>query len=181
MNMDILNKWLTLVANAGVIAGIIFLSIEVGQQSESIDQSNRIANAQFLADDWAYRMNGYELKLSDNLPDSLHKAVFNPQAITTEDLMTLEAYYIWEWMRALQQEALILAGFSQSGFPALGTEWTFQILNNEIALKWWNDNQGGLLSTFPELRDTINMNLERVEENHSQMLKLRIEELGNIK
>jgi hypothetical protein len=36
MNFDNLNKWLTLIANIGVLAGIIFLSLE-------IDQSNRIA------------------------------------------------------------------------------------------------------------------------------------------
>jgi len=38
MNTDKLNKWLTLVANLGVIAGIIFLAFE-------IQQSNRIAIA----------------------------------------------------------------------------------------------------------------------------------------
>ena len=36
MNIDNLNKWLTLIANLGVLAGIVFLSLE-------IDQSNRIA------------------------------------------------------------------------------------------------------------------------------------------
>jgi len=36
MNFDNLNRWLTLVANLGVLAGIVFLSLE-------IDQSNRIA------------------------------------------------------------------------------------------------------------------------------------------
>ncbi len=36
MNLDRANKWLTLMANVGVLAGIIFLSLE-------ISQSNRIA------------------------------------------------------------------------------------------------------------------------------------------
>ena len=36
MKLDQVNKWLTLMANAGVLAGIIFLSLE-------INQSNRIA------------------------------------------------------------------------------------------------------------------------------------------
>lgn len=36
MNLDSINKWLTLVANLGVLVGIIFLSME-------INQSNRIA------------------------------------------------------------------------------------------------------------------------------------------
>ena len=36
MNLDKLNKWLTLAANLGVIAGIIFLGIEISQNTDSI-------------------------------------------------------------------------------------------------------------------------------------------------
>ncbi len=43
MNLDNLNKWLTLTANIGVIAGIAFLAVEIGQQRESIDRANIIA------------------------------------------------------------------------------------------------------------------------------------------
>ena len=159
MNLDNLNKWLTLTANLGVIVGIIFLSIEVSQQNEAIKQSNQIANAQFLADDFAYRLEGYDLRLNDTLPDSLHTAVFNPDELEAKDLMLLEAYYTREWARALQQASLIEEGFSQTGISALATEWIFQILTYEIALNWWQNNQNGYLSTFPELRDAINMNL----------------------
>ena len=45
MNLDSLNKWLTLVANFGVIAGIIFLAIEVGQNQASLDETNAINRA----------------------------------------------------------------------------------------------------------------------------------------
>jgi len=34
MNIDSINKWLMLAANLGVIAGIIFLAIEINQNSE---------------------------------------------------------------------------------------------------------------------------------------------------
>jgi hypothetical protein len=36
MNLDSLNKWLTLSANAGVIAGIVFLAIEISQNTIAI-------------------------------------------------------------------------------------------------------------------------------------------------
>ena len=45
MNLDNLNKWLTLVANIGVLAGIIFLAIEVGQNQSSLDETNAINRA----------------------------------------------------------------------------------------------------------------------------------------
>ena len=41
MNLDSLNKWLMLAANLGVIAGIIFLAIEINQNSLSTQAQTR--------------------------------------------------------------------------------------------------------------------------------------------
>jgi len=38
-----INKWLTLVANFGVIAGILFLAVEVRQNQESLNEANVIS------------------------------------------------------------------------------------------------------------------------------------------
>ena len=40
--MDIVNKWLMLAANLGVIAGIIFLSIEISQNNEALEAQARM-------------------------------------------------------------------------------------------------------------------------------------------
>lgn len=42
MNLDNLNKWLTLASNLGVLIGIIFLTVEINQNQESIDLQNSI-------------------------------------------------------------------------------------------------------------------------------------------
>jgi len=39
MNLDTINKWLTLIANFGVVAGIFFLAIEIRQNQESLELS----------------------------------------------------------------------------------------------------------------------------------------------
>ena len=58
MNLDNLNKWLTLIANVGVIAGILFLAYEIRQntqmmQAAAIQESTNIAREQlyFMAGD----------------------------------------------------------------------------------------------------------------------------------
>lgn len=53
MKMDELNKWLTLAANVGVIAGIVFLGLEIQQntrtiQASSIQESTNVARQQIL-------------------------------------------------------------------------------------------------------------------------------------
>lgn len=42
MSLDSLNRWLTLLANIGVIAGIVFLAIEVRQNQLMLEESNRL-------------------------------------------------------------------------------------------------------------------------------------------
>ena len=42
MNFDNLNKWLTLLANIGVIAGIVFLSVELQQNNKLLESQARL-------------------------------------------------------------------------------------------------------------------------------------------
>jgi len=43
VNLENLNQWLSLAANIGVIGGIIFLAVEIGQNRESLDQANTLS------------------------------------------------------------------------------------------------------------------------------------------
>jgi hypothetical protein len=51
MELDRLNRWLTLVANLGVAIGIIFLAIEIGQNERSLEEANRINRVMARVDD----------------------------------------------------------------------------------------------------------------------------------
>jgi hypothetical protein len=46
MDTDKLNRWMTLVANFGVIAGLIFLAVEIRQNTASLDESRTQARLQ---------------------------------------------------------------------------------------------------------------------------------------
>ena len=45
MNADKINRWLTLIANISVVAGIVFLAVEVRQNTESQKEAIRFAQA----------------------------------------------------------------------------------------------------------------------------------------
>ena len=45
MTSQSFNRWVTLGANVGVIAGIIFLAVEIRQNTDSLDESRRLASA----------------------------------------------------------------------------------------------------------------------------------------
>ena len=61
MNTDSVNKWLTLAANIGVIAGIIFLAIEVQQNNEALGVQARLSRENVLREGIARRMLSPEL------------------------------------------------------------------------------------------------------------------------
>ena len=43
MEMEKLNQWLTLLANVGVLVGIVFLAIEIRQNTNNLEMNRQIA------------------------------------------------------------------------------------------------------------------------------------------
>ncbi len=57
MNLNKINPWLTLLANFGVIAGIVFLAVEIGQNSEMMRAQTRTQLAEELTELFSANMN----------------------------------------------------------------------------------------------------------------------------
>ena len=83
MNLDRLNRWLTLGANVGVLAGMVFLGFEIRQNSEALLAGSR---QDLLAAD---------LQLLDNLMD--YPQLYDPantKNLTGEDLSRRDVYFV---------------------------------------------------------------------------------------
>jgi hypothetical protein len=71
MKMDGLNKWLTLIANMGVLAGVIFLGIETNQNTRSFE-----ASAYRDLTDRLIEINSSNVNRLELIPDEVTEAVF---------------------------------------------------------------------------------------------------------
>jgi hypothetical protein len=83
MKMDSLNKWLTLSANLGVLAGIIFLGLEIQQNSDALLAGSR----QDLLE--------ADLGVLDNLME--YPQLYNPatnDSLTGNDAVRREVYFV---------------------------------------------------------------------------------------
>ena len=60
MDSEKLNKWLALLANVGVIAGIVFLAIEIRQNSDAIRAQTRAQLAEEVTELFSVNMNDKE-------------------------------------------------------------------------------------------------------------------------
>ena len=83
MNLDRVNRWLTLGANIGVLAGIVFLGFEIRQNSEALLAGSR------------QDLLGADLQVLDNLMD--YPQFFYPTEtgnLTGDDLTRRDIYFV---------------------------------------------------------------------------------------
>ncbi len=85
MNFDQLNKWLTLVANFGVIGGLVLVAMQMNFNTETIRLQNDLElNRAIAAGELAY--------LGDSAPTAWANAVLHPADLTDAQLGQVWAY-----------------------------------------------------------------------------------------
>ena len=95
MNSDQFARWLTIGANIGVVVGIIFLAIELHQNSELLESQASITYAQARTDSLNNQIQ------NENLLETLVKAR-DGGSLSPLELARLEIYYraifvMWDW------------------------------------------------------------------------------------
>jgi len=86
MNMEKLNQWLTLIANIGVVAGILFLAIEIRTSTET----NRIAIQQNYSGNW--------LQINTQMANNSDLATLVDKAFRGEPLSAIEQRQFGAWV-----------------------------------------------------------------------------------
>lgn len=137
--MDKLNQWLTLAANIGVIAGIVFLGLE-------LQQNNRLLNSQALYDMMQNRQSYWYAQLQvPGLADKLARAM-DGATLTTEEETEIEvlirvAMISWEFEYkqfengSLSKDDLPLAAWKQN-------------LQSPVYRDVWNNSTNRFSPTF---------------------------------
>jgi hypothetical protein len=91
MNADRLNKWLSLAANFGVIAGIIFLGLELRQNSELMRAQSRTEMSQDTIDLLTMNVN------DEKYLDTMTRALAGDELTEVEESQFRRTYYGWMW------------------------------------------------------------------------------------
>ena len=167
MNWNKANHFLQIGANLGILLGLLLVGVQ-------INESNRIANAQFIADDYTVTMTSYELIIGESLSGAWARASSNSSELTDEDIVVIDAFLSREWFKSRRERDIAATEIKQFEIQREITQWVFAYLGNETALRWF-ESAGGLINTFPELKDGINRALAERPDSHSQSHKSRIE------
>jgi hypothetical protein len=117
LNTDNINKWLTLVANLAVVAGIVFVALELNQNSRMMKTQTRNAITESIL---GFQFDGVET----GLRDLATRGNANPSALTAEESQKLLQFYVsnfrlWENIHYQYRNGV----FDEEEFDAERNSW----------------------------------------------------------
>jgi len=147
LNNDRLNRWMTVGSNLAVLVGLIFLIVEIRQNSA-------IAEAQFYLD-MRDTSNAVETAfLGDNLSEVWAKSVIDPGALTPSEIRVMDAFLssrmgVYVEMLELEKLGYLNPGDTQFRIQQGGPYY----FGNKFAQEWWKltselDDYGAELSSM---------------------------------
>ena len=147
MLTDKVNRWLTLSANTGVIAGLILVAVQ-------INQNTQITKAQIVNDYYLADMNLELAMMGDEPAVSWTKAVYTPNELNHVDAAVLDRYFNYGMVQINRLQKMHEMGLADD-------DWEDRIyylswhLGNEVGRRWWENYKEGRSDDFVHKVDEI--------------------------
>ena len=128
MKIERINHWITLIANLGVVAGVVFLALEMQQNNELLIQDSRYSMLENQKD-WKFFLNG-DPEVARLIYTAKPEELSEVEKLRRFDILSgLLLTWQWEWEQS--QSGL----FGESKLPVEGfrTLWKSQHVNLEWA------------------------------------------------
>ncbi len=147
MDWSALNSWIGVIANLGVIAGLILVAVQIRQNTE-------ITKAQ-VANDWFMADMQLELAMmGENPAESWIKAVYEPGELDRRDAAILDRYFNYGVVQVQRLQRMHELGMADK-------QWTERIgylrwhLGNDVGRRWWSHFRPGFEPKFAAMVDGI--------------------------
>ena len=147
MESETINRWLTLAANIGVIAGLILVAIQINQNTQIT--KTQIANDYFLAD-----MTLELAMMGENPATAWRKAVYAPDELTAEDAVILDRYFNYGLVQIHRLQEMDKMGMAHEGWEER-VDYLRWHLGNEVGRRWWEEVKDGYSEEFRSQVDNI--------------------------
>ena len=140
MDTDKLNKWFSLIANIGVLAGIVFLAVE-------LQQNNEILEAQARRDQLEFRSKGGAMLIANpGLAGIAYKARNGEELSPSEQFKfaqwTYQIFRAWEWQFTEYLEGML----TEDELPTVG--WANQFKDYSLMRSNWYARKANLSPEF---------------------------------
>jgi len=147
MDLGDVDSWLGILANLGVIAGLVMVALQIRQNTE-------ITKAQ-VANDWYMADMQLELAMmGENPARSWTRAVFSPQDLDEHDAAVLDRYFNFGLVQVQRLERMHQLGMADE-------RWKERVgylrwhLGNEVGRRWWAHFRGEFSADFASMVDAL--------------------------
>ena len=139
MTSEKLVKWLQILGNFGLIAGLGLVALQIQQNTD-------IAKAQMISDDRAVLVALKIAVIGENPAVALSKAMDSPDELTTEDMIVLDNLQMANFYHKSRNEMLSNMGFGviteQFSNPENGAIATvMEFLRNPYGIAWYEQQK----------------------------------------
>ena len=153
MDLGQLNSWLGIVANLGVVVGLVLVALQ-------IRQNTRITKAQ-VANDWFLADMQLELAMMGENPASAWaKAVVAPDDLDDREAAVLDRYFNFGLVQIQRLQKMHELGVADAQWMERASYLSWH-LGNEVGRRWWSHFRGGFPDEFAAMVDHI---LEEADE-----------------
>jgi len=152
MDMDRLNRWITLGANTGILIGLILVGYEIRQNSA-------LVRAQIVATAFSDQKALAIAQIGDDYPAALARSVEEPRSVTLKDVAVLQAALeaqLVEYRRdGIMEEVGVFNGRWRQDIPYMSRPFTtpmgriFWSYWYDGKIDWMRDVQTAIESTEP--------------------------------
>jgi hypothetical protein len=159
MDLEQLNSWLAVVANLGVVGGLVLVALQ-------IRQNTRITKAQ-VANDWFLADMQLELAMmGENPAATWAKAVFSPDELDYHDAAVLDRYFNFGLVQIQRLQKMHELGVADAEWMQRASYLSWH-LGNEVGRRWWGHFRAGFPDDFARMVDDI---LRKVDTENAAAL-----------
>ena len=168
VNSDRLNRWLTLGANVGILAGLILVAVQIQQNSQLVRMQ--------LVNEGNLSSNEIWVSATGEKPlEAIAKSIENPEELTFAEFLVVDLYLFSNMnllyrSYELAREGIFDAADWQSSVEALAPYF----IANKFGRIWWREEASLFFS--PEFSAFVDKQLEDEAVMDSQAYWLRIRE-----
>jgi hypothetical protein len=160
MKSDNFNRWLTLVANFGILIGLALVAFEIRQNSD-------LVRLQFINDDLLAIAESETSMLGDNPSAAMMKSIFNADEMTYADFRVVDAYLTGKMELLVRRYQLGQEGsLDEDAWKTHGFAYSW-FFGNEFAQAWWKHEGRKVYSDMPELVEHVDQMISTLEVTDS--------------
>lgn len=154
-----LGQMFSVLANIGVLAGLLLVAIQISQSSE-------IARAQLENDYYLADMQLELAMMGDDPLESWVKAVYSPDEITRHDAAVLDRYFNFGMVQVRRLRQMQQLGLAENEVLAEQVNYLEWHLGNEAGRRWWarykaDDPDGEIVKLVDQAMSTADYSQNR--------------------